>query len=48
MNNLTSGNKNIQLENFKANHEERTLTTNQGTPIANTDDSLKAGARGPL
>ena len=35
------------LESDHTAHESGRLTTNQGVGVANTDDSLKAGARGP-
>jgi catalase len=38
--------KQRDLEPFKR-EQEGTLTTNQGVPIDHTDDSLKAGPRGP-
>lgn len=39
--------KQQQLEDFKVDHEGQDLTTNQGTKVSNTSDSLKAGERGP-
>lgn len=39
--------KNEQLENFKEIHNDEMLTTNQGVRVSHTDDSLKAGERGP-
>lgn len=39
--------KDEQLGHFRAGHEGEKLTTNQGLRVSNTDDSLKAGARGP-
>ena len=39
--------KNEQLAEFTVEHNDKNLTTNQGVKIANTDDSLKAGERGP-
>ncbi len=39
--------KQEQLEIFKVDHRDSKLTTNQGVGISNTDDSLKAGERGP-
>jgi catalase len=44
---ITEQSKNDQLSGFKAEHAGSFLTTNQGVKIANTDDSLKAGSRGP-
>jgi catalase len=35
------------LESKRVNSEGQTLTTNQGVPVANNQDSLKAGLRGP-
>lgn len=47
-NNSDAGNKkNQQLDNYRVDHENTKLTTNQGVPVTNTDDSLKAGERGP-
>ncbi|XEC95127.1 catalase [Paenibacillus tarimensis] len=39
--------KQQQLEAFKATNASGPLTTDQGVRVTNTDDSLKAGARGP-
>ncbi|KJS21485.1 MAG: hydroperoxidase [Clostridiaceae bacterium BRH_c20a] len=39
--------KNEQLEIFRSDHNNEKLTTNHGLQISNTDDSLKAGSRGP-
>ena len=39
--------KTDQLENYSVDHNNSKLTTNQGVGIPNTDDSLKAGLRGP-
>ncbi|AOY77473.1 catalase [Clostridium formicaceticum] len=39
--------KNHQLEDYRKSHGEQLLTTNQGVRVSNTDDSLKAGDRGP-
>lgn len=36
-----------QLEAFRVDNSETTLTTNQGVPIADNQNSLKIGARGP-
>lgn len=38
--------KQMSLEKNKAQHGSGNLTTNQGTGVSNTDDSLKAGKRG--
>jgi catalase len=35
------------LESKRVNSEDQILTTNQGVPVANNQDSLKAGLRGP-
>jgi catalase len=40
-------NKNEALEPFREYPEHQVLTTDQGIPIPHTDDSLKAGERGP-
>jgi len=39
--------KNQQLDNFRADSRGTHLTTNQGVKVSHTDDSLKAGPRGP-
>jgi len=39
--------KNESLEPFRERPAESVLTTDQGIPISNTDNSLKAGVRGP-
>jgi Catalase/Catalase-related immune-responsive len=39
--------KNEQLEAYRSHPEGATLTTDQGIRIPNTDDSLRAGLRGP-
>ena len=39
--------KDSQLEAFRENGEGQYLTTNTGVRVNHTDDSLKAGARGP-
>lgn len=39
--------KDDQLEIFRSSHGGEKLTTNQGVRVSSTDDSLKAGARGP-
>ncbi len=43
----TGQKKQDQLEAFKVGHNDTKLTTNQGVGVSNTDDSLKAGTRGP-
>ncbi|MCL1808020.1 MAG: catalase [Oscillospiraceae bacterium] len=39
--------KQSDLEKDRVHHAEGFLTTNQGVGVSNTDDSLKAGGRGP-
>lgn len=39
--------KDQQLEIFRAYHDQTLLTTNQAVKVTSTDDSLKAGSRGP-
>lgn len=39
--------KDDQLSIFRANHADSNLTTNQAVGVSNTNDSLKAGNRGP-
>jgi len=39
--------KDRQLEHFRRDPEGQYLTTNQGLRVSDTDDSLKAGPRGP-
>ncbi len=39
--------KQEQLANFRVEHDGERLTTNQAVPLSHTDDSLKAGSRGP-
>lgn len=39
--------KDEQLAPFRAEHDGQKLTTNQGLRVSSTDDSLKAGSRGP-
>ncbi|GAF18559.1 catalase [Bacillus sp. JCM 19046] len=36
-----------QVEQFSRNNYNQKLTTNQGTKIANDENTLKAGERGP-
>ncbi len=38
---------NLPLDRVRVDSSERTLTTNQGVPIADNQNSLKAGYRGP-
>jgi len=40
--------KNRQLEDFREDPRQQHMTTDQGVRIPHTDDSLKAGARGPI
>ena len=53
MNKLSSGDtkgksaKDKQLDNFRVEHSGENLTTNQAVGVSHTDDSLKAGSRGP-
>ena len=39
--------KDLQLMTYNKDHSNGSLTTNQGVGVPNTDDSLKAGTRGP-
>ncbi|WP_018922644.1 catalase [Salsuginibacillus kocurii] len=39
--------KDEQLEQYRSDHKDTKLTTNQGVRVSDTDDSLKAGDRGP-
>lgn len=39
--------KSDQLEPFRESADGAHLTTNHGLKVSNTDDSLKAGSRGP-
>ncbi len=39
--------KNRQLEDFREHGKDQYMTTDQGLRISHTDDSLKAGSRGP-
>ncbi|MBB5173348.1 catalase [Texcoconibacillus texcoconensis] len=39
--------KKNQLESFTVDHTDKEMRTNQGVPVSNDDDSLKAGKRGP-
>ncbi len=45
-NSVDEQSKNQSLENYRTAPGER-LTTDEGVPLSNTDDSLKAGGRGP-
>lgn len=47
---LDRGNTNVKLENLEAFRDDATqqaLRTNQGVKIADNQNTLKAGARGP-
>ncbi|WP_247232229.1 catalase [Telluribacter sp. SYSU D00476] len=44
---VNENSKNEQLEQFRENPKDQYLTTDQGVRISHTDDSLKAGSRGP-
>lgn len=39
--------KQKQLDDYRASHNDQPLTTDQGVRVSNTNDSLKAGGRGP-
>lgn len=45
--NLYEQSKLEQLDPYRVEHAGERLTTNQAVPVSSTDDSLKAGARGP-
>lgn len=52
MNTVSPGNiheksKLEQLDPYRVEHAGERLTTNQAVPVSSTDDSLKAGSRGP-
>lgn len=44
---INENSKNEQLSADKVKHYNQALKTNQAIPVSNTDDSLKAGERGP-
>ncbi len=44
---VTEQSKNDALQECRAGHDGTLLTTNQAVRVSNTDDSLKAGVRGP-
>ncbi len=44
---ITEQSKNDMLKDYRVSHDKTLLTTNQATRVSNTDDSLKAGDRGP-
>lgn len=45
--NINENTKDEQLAYFRMEHKGEKLTTNQALRVSNTDDSLKAGSRGP-
>ena len=45
---MQANQKTRTLESSRTCHAGGNLTTNQGVGVSNTDDSLKAGARGPI
>ena len=45
--NIDESSKQEQLESFTEDPQDQSLTTDQGVKVSHTDDSLKAGARGP-
>lgn len=47
MDNQKTNEKSLQLDAVRVSHDNGNLTTNQGVGVSNTDDSLKAGKRGP-
>ncbi|MDF2685304.1 MAG: Catalase [Clostridia bacterium] len=44
---INENSKNKDLNTYKVDNNNKKLTTNQGVGVASTDDSLKAGVRGP-
>ena len=44
---INADSKQVQLDYFQTDHSNEKLTTNQGVKVSHTDDSLKAGSRGP-
>jgi catalase len=44
---VTEDSKNQQLNAFREDPQDQYMTTDQGVRISHTDDSLKAGSRGP-
>jgi catalase len=44
---LDENSKDMDLEKHRENTDEQYLTTNQGVRVTHTDDSLRAGQRGP-
>ncbi|MEA5024450.1 MAG: catalase [Desulfitobacterium hafniense] len=47
MENQQTNQKSLDLDAARVSHNKGYLTTNQGVGVSNTDDSLKAGKRGP-
>lgn len=47
MGNQETNQKDLDLQAARVSHDGGFLTTNQGVGVGNTDDSLKAGKRGP-
>lgn len=47
MENQQTNQKSLDLDAARVSHDKGYLTTNQGVGVSNTDDSLKAGKRGP-
>ena len=47
MENQQTNQKSLDLDAALVSHDKGYLTTNQGVGVSNTDDSLKAGKRGP-
>lgn len=46
-NTINEESKNEQLEMYRRDNQETMITTDQGTKVTTTDDTLKAGERGP-
>jgi catalase len=44
---INENSKKKQLDDFTVSHDDEFLTTNHGLKVSHTDDSLKAGSRGP-
>ncbi|SFE63460.1 catalase [Alteribacillus iranensis] len=47
MDNQSKNEKDSQLEDYRVEHKNTKLTTNQGVRVNDTDNSLKTGERGP-
>ncbi|MFD2998919.1 catalase [Pontibacter toksunensis] len=45
---VNENSKNKQLEDFREDPKDQYMTTDQGVRVNHTDDSLRAGSRGPL